>query len=70
MLYIKQSVRVANNETFPPQKRGVPPEKFFTVDSCYNVPLGKQEKVRYNEIQIYQKNGACGIVVAPVRHKE
>ena len=32
MLYIKQSVRVANTETFPPQKRGVPPgstRKFF-----------------------------------------
>ena len=23
--------------------------KYSTVDSCYNVPLGKQEKVRYNE---------------------
>ena len=25
VLYIKQSVRVANTETFQPQKRGVPP---------------------------------------------
>ena len=36
MLYIKQSVRVANTETFQPQKRGVPPgspEKNFMVES-------------------------------------
>ena len=26
-----------------------------TVDSCYNVPLGKQEKVRYNEMFIIKR---------------
>ena len=35
MLYIKQSVHVANTETFQPQKRGVPPgcpRKKFLVE--------------------------------------
>ena len=26
-----------------------------TVDSCYNVPLGKQEKVRYNEMFLIKR---------------
>ena len=26
-----------------------------TVDSCYNVPIGKREKVRYNEMFIIKR---------------